>query len=87
MEIEDHIHNCEDLPSVFNSDSEKVKFNFVCNGPEQQKRAVEAFRALRRKREILLELKKVKNKDYTHYMALMHHLILCGSWIVFKFYI
>ena len=54
VENEDHLLNCEALISE-NKNIGEVKFNFVYKNLEKQKRALEVFKAVLRKREVLLK--------------------------------
>jgi hypothetical protein len=54
VENEDHLLNCEALISE-NKNIGEVEFNFVYKNIEKQKKALEVFKAVLRKREVLLK--------------------------------
>ena len=54
VENEDHLLNCEALISE-NKNIGEVEFNFVYKNLEKQKKALEVFKAVLRKREVLLK--------------------------------
>ena len=54
VENEDHLLKCEALTSEIKND-EGVEFSYVFDGIEKQKKAVEMFKAVIRKREVLLK--------------------------------
>ena len=53
VENEDHLLRCEALISEINND-DGVEFSYVFQGLEKQKKAVEMYKAVIRKREVLL---------------------------------
>ena len=55
IENEDHIIKCEALRSEVQREDEEVSFSYVFMDIEKQKKAIEVFKAILRKREVLLK--------------------------------
>ena len=58
QEDEDHLLKCESLVSEVDQDDQTVEFNFVYKDLGHQKQAVNVFKSVLRKREILLKYGK-----------------------------